>query len=233
MREIMTKSMADSILNMADELKNSSIYEGNTQRPFSVQSFTLDLSTARLETNPYRIGFPFKSVFVSGATDTNVSVSMKPGAIDSFQSAFPLTKKDSWSVERPVSEAYLYWSAQSGKTITLVFFTDAEFKSGSQISQNSGGVSISDGSSVSAITRVTLAATTAAIIAPSDSTRILTTIQNKTGADLYIGGTSAVTNSGATEGIKVPADGIIEWRNTGALYGYSVAGGNVHYMTES
>lgn len=228
----MTKEMSDSILNMADEIKRASIFEGNTQRPFSIQTIVLALDTARLETDPYRIGFPFKSVFIADATDISVTVSMKPGARDSFQSAFPLIKKDSWSVNNPVNEAFLYWSAQSGKTITLVFFTDSEFKSGSQISQNAGGVNINEGSSTTAMAQVTLAAATATPIIPTDSLRIVSIIQNKTGADLWVGGSNTVTNSGATEGIKIPADGIIYWRNTANLHGYSVAGGTVSYFTE-
>ena len=232
MREIMTKEVSDAILNMSEELKKASIFEASTQRPFSVQTITLALDTAKLATDPLRIGFPFRSFFVADATDTSVSLTMKVNARDEIQSGFPFKKNDSWTSSIPVSEAYIYWSAQSGKTATIVFFTDAEFKSGSQIAVQSGGVTISEGSSTTAIARVTLAAATAGIIAPADSLRIVTIIQNKTGADLYVGGTSAVTNSGATEGIKIPADGIIYWKNTANLHGYSVAGGNVHYFTE-
>ena len=232
MKEILTKEVADAILNASEELKKAQIFEGNTQRPFSVQTITLSLDTAKLSTDPLRIGFPFRSFFVADATDTSVSLYMKTGARDEIQSAFPFKKNDSWTSSIPISEAYIYWAAQSGKTVTIVFFTDAEFKSGSQISITSGGVAISEGDSTTAIARVVLSAATAGIIAPADSLRKVTIIQNKTGADLYVGGTSAVTNSGATEGIKIPNDGIIYWRNTANLHGYSVAGGNVHYFTE-
>jgi hypothetical protein len=232
MKEIMTKELSDMMLNTAEELKRAAIFEGSTQRPFSVQSLTLSLDTARLSTDPLRIGFPFKSFFVADATDTSVLLNMKVNGRDEIQSWFPFHKNDSWNSSTAISEAYLYWAAQSGKTVTIIFFTDAEFKSGSQIAVQSGGVTISEGSSTTAIARVTLTAATAGVIAPADTLRIVTIIQNKTGADLYIGGTSAVTNSGATEGIKVPADGIIYWKNTANLHAYSVAGGNVHYFTE-
>lgn len=232
-REILTRESVAMVLSAAEALTKAKIFEGSTQKPFGVQSVTFDLSTAVLSTAPKRIGFPFKSVYVSAATDVLATVNMIPQTQDSYQSAVPLKQNDSWTIEYPVSEAFLYWTAQAGKTITLHFFVESEFKSGSQISVTGGGVSIIDGSTITGPTRVTLAATTATIIAPSLSTRKKCTIQNKTGADLYIGGATIGAVGGATEGIKIPIDGIITWQNTGALYGWSVAGGNIHYVEEA
>jgi hypothetical protein len=230
MSEIFTREAADEILRRITEGARAAIFQGSTQKPFGIQKEVVDLSTASV--NPKRIGFPFRSIYVESATDVLANISLKPNSSDSFQSAIKLKQNDSWSRDLPVSEAYLSWDAQPGKTITLVYMLDSEFRSGSQISVTGGGVSIVDGSTVTGPTRVTLAATTAAAIAPALSTRKKATIENKTGADLYIGD-STVTNSGATEGIKVAAGGIIYWQNTGALYGYSVAGGNVHRLEET
>ena len=231
-REILTPEEVALILKSADLVKRARIFEGTTQKPFGVQTITLDLSTAVLSTNPYKVRFPFRSIFVRDATDVYVTVNLQPQSQDSYQSAFAMTKNDGWVADYPVTEAYLYWSAQSGKTITLVFFTDSAFKSGSQISVTGGGVSIVEGSALTGPTRVALSAATAAQIAPALSTRKLAVIQNKTGASLYVGD-SSVTDSGATEGIEILDDGIIYWRNTGALYGYSTAGGNVHRIEEA
>lgn len=233
MKEILNQQNTQAILNMADQIKKAAIFEGSTQKPFGVQSITLDLSTARLSTDPFKVGFPFKSIYVSSATDTICTISLIPQTRDSYQSAIPFKLNDSWTREEPIAEAYLYWTAQANKSITIHFFVDSEFRSGSQISVTGGGVSIVDGSTITGPTRVTLAATTATIIAPALSTRKKCTIQNKTGADLYIGGATIGAVGGATEGIKIPADGIIYWQNTGALYGWSVAGGNIHYLEEA
>lgn len=233
MKEILTPESAALVMQLANQVRDAAIFQGTTVAPFGVQSITLDLTTARLQTQPYKIGFPFKSVYVSSATDTTVSVNLVPNTQDSYQSSVPFGLNDSWTVDQPVSNAFLFWSAQSGKSITIHFFVDSEFRSGKQISVTGGGVTLVDGSSISGPTRVTLSATTATIIAPALSTRKKCTIQNKTGADLYIGGSTIGAVGGATEGIKIPIDGIIYWQNTGALYGWSVAGGNIHYLEET
>lgn len=223
------------LLNSLDTQKRARIFEAGTQRPSQIQKIDIDLSVAKLQTAPLKIGFAFRALWVATATDSNVLVNIKIGAIDSFQSEVPLHKNDSFPLDFSTSEAYLYWAAQSGKTMTIIFFTDAEFRPGSQISQIAGGFQISDGSSVSGISSVNLGAATATIIAPALSTRVKATIQNKSGTDLFISGDVSVTDDGtiATAGIKVPPDGIIYHRNTGALYGYSVAGGRVNRVEET
>lgn len=226
----MNNDLAKAILSLAREQQDAHIFEGNTDSPMLVQVETIDLSTEKLETDPKPIGFPFKSVYVQDATDVYVSINMKLLTNDSLQGKFSLKKNDSFANDFPLSKAFLSWDAQPGKTITIIFFLKSEFRSGSQISVTGGGVSINDGSSISLET-VTLAAATAAAIAPADSLRKVASIQNKTGAVLYIGD-STVTNAGATEGINIQPDEVIEWRNTGALYGYSVAGGKVQSTEE-
>lgn len=232
MRDILNDEKVYPILQALAQAARAKIYEGSTQAPFAIQKLELELDTARTEENPYRIGFPFKAVYVQSATDTSTVIKFKPQTKDTFQSAVELGRKDVLNFEYPLSEAFLHWDAQTNKSVTLIFFVDAEFKSGSQISQNSGGVSINDGSTVSAPTQVTLSATTAAIICPANSDRKVATIENATGADLYIGGDNTITNSGATRGIKIANGEKIVYRNTAALYGYSVAGGDVHYIEE-
>lgn len=230
MSEIMNQDLASALLSKKELLKLAKIYQGNTQRPFSVQKITLDLSNSRLETDPFKIGFPFKSLYVQTATDVYVSLNVKLLTRDTTQSSFPIRLNDTFTNEDEIAEAYLDWSAQPGKSITLIFFLESEFKSGSQISVTGGGVSIVDGSSI-ALGTVTLTATTTTAIAPADPLRKKATIQNKTGADLYVGD-STVTNAGATEGVLIPNNGIIYWNNTSALYGYSVGGGKVQRIEE-
>lgn len=229
---MMNQDYQKAVLSPENDLRQAQIANQIENLPFNVQTMVLDLSTAKLSTAPLRIGFPFQSIMVQDATDTSTNVQIKIGTRDEMQSAFTLKKGDSWSRKKPVPEAFIHWDAQASKSITLVFFVDSEFRSGSMISVNSGGVSISEGSTVSGPTRVTLSAATAAAILPANSDRKVATLQNKTGAALYIAGDNTVTNSGATEGIELADDQIIEWKNTAALYGYSVAGGTVSYIEE-
>lgn len=226
MSEVMTPEFAAQLLSKFQEIQRARIFEGATQRPFSIQLVTLDLSTAILPTRPYKIGFPFKSFYVQNATDVYANVNVKVQMQDSIQSSFPTKLNDSWVNEFPVAEAYLDWSAQAGKTMTIVFFLESEYRSGSQISVTGGGVSIVDGSTITGPTRVTLSAAAAGIIAPADPLRKVASIYNDTGSDVFIGD-STVTNTGATKGIPLANGDVLAWRNTGVLYGYSVAGGNL------
>ena len=228
MGDILTTQDTQAIIKAASLLQQAKIFEGGTQRPFGIQKFVLDLSTARDANQPFKISAAFTSVFVEDATDSGTYVNMRPNAPDNFQSDLKLRDRDSWSSEYPISEAYLNWPAQTGKTINIIIFVSSKFESGTQISQTSGGLSISTGSIIANDTPVTLGAATAAIIAVQNFDRKLTTLQNKTGSTLYIGGVG-VNN---TNGIEIPSDGIIYWQNTAALYGYSVAGGNVKSVSE-
>lgn len=223
-REIMTKDISDAILGMIEQNRNAKIFEGTTQKPFEVQSITLALDTAATQQNPYIIGFPFKSVYIAAATDTVVGVNLFPNAIESFQSSIPLKQNDSWIVDEPVAKAFLTWSAQAGKTITLIFFVSSMFQSGSQLSISGGGVSISEGTTFTT-SQVALTAATATLVAASLSTRKLLSVQNNTGADVWFGGVS-VSNTGTNQGLRISPGAILQWRNTAALYAYSIAGGS-------
>lgn len=195
-----------------------------------VMTLTLDLSQERRADNPLEVNFPFRSLFVRDATDADVEIQWRAASRATFQGVVPIQLNDSF-VNPYRMKGYFHWSAQAGKSITLIFFATIEFRPGSQISNTAGGVSISEGASMSHSV-VTLAAATATEIVASSSTRKLATIQNNTGSDIWVG-TSAVSNTGANLGIQVPAGATFQWRNTAALYGYSVLGGNLVAMVES
>jgi len=226
-KELMTPDEAAAIVKNAATLARATIADKSSQRPFSVQVQTIDLGTACLDTNPYKISTSFKSIYIQDATDVNVYVNIRFNSRDTLQGAFAMKKNDAVVLDEPTNEAFLHWPQQSGKTLTIVIFTDAAFMSGSQISVSGGGVSISDGTAVSAAATTTLVAATAAIVAPALSTRKVTYIENATGAPIYIGGTSAVAASGANRGIKLEDGEKYEYRNTAALYAISTPGGAV------
>lgn len=225
MKEVMTTQEAALLLNHALQLRNAQFFRNTKDNPVSVFPITLDLTTAKHVNSPFIVGFPFKSFYVAHATDTNVVVEMKVNSNDEQQGKFPIRKNDAWASDSFVNKGFLSWEAQSGKSITIVFFLDSNFQSGSQISVTGGGVSIVDGSTISIPAKVTLAAGVAGQIAPALSTRKVATIENTSGADIYIGG--ATVNGTTVRGIRVPADGIVKWQNTGALYAWSAAGGDV------
>jgi hypothetical protein len=141
-----------------------------------------------------------------------------------------MKQNDSFVLDEPISEMYLHWTAQPGRTITLAIFTSAQFNSGSQISVTGGGVSLVEGSSFTQSVQ-TLVAATALEIFPTDTTRKLGTFQNNTGSNVWVG-PSTVTNAGASLGYQVAPGASFQWRNTSNIYAYSVLGGNILVMTE-
>lgn len=227
-RAVLTPELMREILIQGEQIRRAKIFEGNTNSPQNIQKIVIDLSTARLETNPYKISFPFRSVYVESASDVLANIFVKPNTQDSVQSFFKLKANDSWASDDPISTAFLHWDAQPGKSLTLVFFTNSEFRSGSQISVTGGGVSIVDGSTFTQASQALVAAT-AAIVFAQDSTRKVGTIQNKTGASIWVGA-SGVNNT--TSFFEVSANDVFIWRNTAALYAYSIAGGNIHKCEE-
>jgi len=234
MGEIMTRDLAAALLREMKLLKQAEIFEGNSGSPFEIQTMTLALDTAVTIGNPYKIGFPFKSVFVRTATDGSVAVTLRPQTPDSYQSGADLRLNDSLDFDQQQSQAYLTWTAQAGKSITLVFFVNASFQSGSQVSQTAGGVAIVDGSAF-VESYPTLSAATAGVLLSTDTTRKIATIRNYSGQSIYVG-SSAITNSGATIGEEIAPNGTFYWRNTATLYGYAataVAAGGLYIRTES
>lgn len=230
MRNIIDKKTADLILNAAEQASQAAIFDGSTQKPFSCRPVTFNLSTAATVGAAAVVGFPFKSFWVASATDVNVSVNFLPDASDQFDSTqtfnggIPIKYNDTWASEYPKSKGFFTWSAQTGKSITIIFFVDSIFTPGQQVSVNGGGVSISEGSSFTT-TRVDLTAATATLALASDSLLKVAQIQNNTGAEVWFGN-SSVSNTGANLGIRVPAGSIFVWKNSSALYAYSVAGGS-------
>lgn len=226
----MNPNESRNILNSSRTLDRAAIFEGNTQKPFNFQRVTLDLSVAQLETNPKIFSFPFKSIYIQSTTDSNVSVNFKPNAVESFQSAITLGQNDTLTFSEPVASGNLYWNAQPGKSITIIFTINGELRSGKLISVTSGGVSVTEGSVAEATEEISLLAATATEIAPQNLNRKVSIIENSSSNDMFISGVNTVTNTGATRGIKVQAGDIIEWRNTAALYGYMVLAGSVNRL---
>lgn len=107
------------------------------QKPYDLQSVTIDLSIARGVGlgNLYKIGFPFKSFIVtsvSGSATASCSLQFNDDA--SYAQGIPLTLKDSAVCDSVIAKGYISNAAQPGVTMTIIFSVTTEFRSGSQIS---------------------------------------------------------------------------------------------------
>lgn len=233
MNQVRSNKEAEEILAPGRQIAEARVRDQQANPSNQIQTITLDLTTARTEADPYKFPVPFKSMYIQSATDSQTSIDFKANlGKRAGESKITLARKDVLNFEYKIAGGSFSHSAQSGKSITIVFLLEADFKSGTQITENSGGVAIEEGTSIDATTRVTLAATTATIIAPANADRNVTYIENATAGPLYISGSNTVTNSGATRGLVVQSGDWYEHRNTAALYGYSVAGGDIHYMEQ-
>jgi hypothetical protein len=213
-----------TLLERLDESRLAEIAISKSDRPQSVIKLDLDLSKEQTLLLPRNIGYAFKSLFVEHCDDPTAKIFVRPTTTEEYQSAFQLGYRDSWSVQRAIPDAFLHWPAQVG-FMRLIIFTDSEFKSGSQVSLTSGGVSISEGLAVSNRVETLPAAVTTSIL-PTNFLRKVATIQNKTGGEVFIGG-STVTDSGLTQGISIAAGQSFNWKNSGELFAYSTGGGNL------
>lgn len=209
------------ILSNATEIDRAALFESSLGQN-EVQAVTIDLTTARLSTDPMQLGFPFRSFVVVSATDSNVSVNLKLSTQDTYQSAVPLKRGSALTLPYPVRKGFLHWDAQTGKSITILFLVTGEFKTNILDLVNSGGVTISDGTSFTTSV-VSLTASTATQLFPSDTSRKTASWVNDTGADVWVGN-SSVSNSGANKGFRVAAGATFNYRNTAALYAYSIGG---------
>ncbi len=199
---------------------SAQIFESDVLSPFTFQVITLNLATARSQSNPYNISFPFKAIALKNATGGSGSIFARFNTQDSGISWLQLDNNDSVNCERMFGSCDLYWPAQSGKTIDVLLFTNARFESGSLI--NSGTITLSPASTI-ATTRPNFAAATATSIIAASAVRQRVTIENRSSQSIFLGESNAVTNSGATCGYELPVGGTIEYSNRAQIFAYAAA----------
>ena len=223
-------NIADKISEM-NSLLQAQLRNVDINSTFELQTFTIDLTTARTEQDPYIIGFPFKSIAFSDATDNSTYVNVKFNKNDSGISTRKFKDNSSLVCDGIFTKGFLSWPAQSGKIITVTVFVRSRYDSGSLI--NSGTVSVSTNSAATGPTRTTLSAATAASVAAANASRKTIALQNHTGNAVWFGPSSSVSNTGANQGIEVPDKGILYWSNQAQLYAYSVGGGDITSVEET
>jgi len=210
--------LSSAILSGNKAERDAAIYEASLS-PYNVRKIVVDLTTAKSETDsiPFRIGFPFQSFLVVDATDSIANVNMRLYGRDQQNDMLPLKKGIQVTFPFPINEAYISWAAQAGKTITFIFFVYGEMKTNIFDLQNSGGVSIYDGSSVVTET-AGVATTTAAVLFAASTVRKKVFIQNFDSIDVYLGDSAVTDETGTKPGIRVPPGGSYEWRSSSACY---------------
>ena len=233
MPEIMSPKTARFIVDQASELERAKLLINSTQRPYHFSQLVIALDTAKLSTDPLKIGFPFKGVTVLTTSDSTTTVSMRIGSNDDLAPLIALRQNNTLNFDEPVNEAYISWTAQVGKSLTLLFAIDCVMNIGVATTAITGGIFQQDGTAVNPIASVSMATGIATAIAPSLSTRKSCSLVNNTGGTIYLGGDNTVTaDATATGGIPTTAGSVFQWRNTAALWAVSATGGLVNRLEE-
>ncbi len=215
-------ALARAIVNKGQIDNQASIIASGAERqtPFVVQTFALD--TAQLITDPKEVGFPFQSVYVSAATDQNVSISMSLAdrSAEGMNNAVALSQNGGFNLPSSIFNGFMYWPAQAGKTITLVFLRYGTFNSGKIVNVTSGGIQVSEGTTVTTRTVASLPTITGTrgIILPALATRVSETLYNGDLFPYYLGDATVTVPSGASPGIPLLPGASMIWKNTAALY---------------
>lgn len=223
------QAVFDLIIKNIQDQKSAFIDFQNKEKPVLAHKVVVDLGKTLEE--PLLVNFSFRSVYAVTASDPSAIAYLKPITKEDLQTEIAFSIKDSWSVDHQLSKAYLSWPVQPGKTMTFLFFPTSEFKSGSQLSVNSGGFSLSDGSSFT-LTNLALPQLAATQLVANNFNRKIATIKNETVGSIFVG-PATVTDNGANRGIEITPSETFQWRNTAALYAYGLASGNVQILEET
>lgn len=207
------------------------LYASTVGQQAPVRYITLALDTAVLAGAPRELGCTMQSLVVLGTTDPTVSVNIRLSTQDTSNDSFPLKNNAQIKLPFPVSKVFLDWPAQPGKTISFLVMTIGEFSTNQLVSSLAAQVTTYTGSTVTQ-SAVVLAAATATILFPLDTTRKSGTWRNESGADVWVGNIS-VSNTGANRGLHVLNGDLFSWTNTAALYAYSVAGSTETILVEN
>ena len=198
----------------------AAIFASSTGLNQNTRYVTIDLTTASLSTQPYVINFPFRSFVVLSTTDSSVSVNMRLGSNDSSQDSFPIKNNSSIRLPFPVAKGFLDWSAQSGKSISILFLLSGDFSTNQLVSSVSAAVQISEGSSITSIAGAQVT-TTAAQLFAADTARIKMRIQNQSSIPIYLGDSAVTVPGGAKPGFSLLPGAMFDFESTAALYAIS------------
>lgn len=207
------------IIEEVSKASQASIINSIENTPFEVIPLTLDLSTARTREQAFEISFPYRAIYISSATDASTIVNYIPDTNDTYQGALSLSLKDVLEFQNPKAKGYLFWEAQVGKSVTVVLFVKASFKSGSFVTQSVGGNSATRFTNRTPVT-VTNALT---LILAQNLSRVRVTLQNNGDDSIFIGGATVTTANGYN---LASGETMTISNNSGAIYGITT-GANV------
>jgi hypothetical protein len=184
-------AVTDSLLKRREqELLDQQWHDREFTRVISLT--TTDFATARSSAanQAKPVGFKFRSIRVQSATAAGVTVWLIPGKVTTArpEDAIKLNLNDTINFSM-MTEGFLFWDAQSGAEMDILFGIDVEFRQGSFILSQQGAVGIDDGDTNTVINAGSVAITdTATAISTLDPYRKNLIVQNYGPDPVVIGG---------------------------------------------
>lgn len=148
----------DRYLNQFYQKKSNQLSFSNSTVQNRIQKVTLDLSVERglqidgvINTGPYKVGIPFRSVHVEQYFQTSNPAIVKTGYcnllfdyqnINNVFNAKLLQQNDSFVLDQVVATAFVTNNVQLDTSVTIAFMIDIDYKAGTTQSVISGGVEI-------------------------------------------------------------------------------------------
>lgn len=215
----MELSVADKVA-LFDSMRTqgkAALYASTIGLNQSIKYLTIPLDTAQLQSNPYRISFGFASFVVLDSTDASVSINARIGSEDTNVDPFPLRKNSSLDLPGPIQKMFLDWPSQPGKTISILFLLEGNFKTNQLVSTVSANVNLTDGGTVTTQGGAQVLAAGGQLFA-LDTTRNLMMIQNNSGQSIWVGSTGVTLPGGAKPGFEIAPGAYYEWRSTAACF---------------
>lgn len=222
MLQDLDKISLGSLARAINKQQEAEIRRSSDLRPKLALRVSLELDSARTPSDPLVINQPFNGFYVESATDSDVAVKIALGGSDKYSTDNFTTLGRNDAAYSPVElkGASLFWEAQSGKTMVLIFYVGVEYRPGSLVSEITGGVSIVDGDSLSS---AKLSGAVATIACPAGAaTQILDADADRKVIRLYIDGGAWIGDSSVSPGARgvFYPSGLIELNSQAAHYLY-------------
>lgn len=217
MPQINTLDLAREIVKQIRQGDTANILLGNAGDFRPVGNVALNLTTALTRNQSIQMSAA-KYIWVSKASDRSAYVYVVLQNLDDSVKEIKMSQSENQTIE--LSEAvkgfYIFWDAQSGKTLELTYSPFVK-TSGKNVDTQSV---LSDGSSRSLITPVTIPATgsTPVAILPQDSDRIYAELELAIDSDIVLLNSATAT---VANGVTRLAGERWSDRNKGVLYAVS------------
>lgn len=214
-KEKLSNDDADLIASNVYDKFNAQLNLANRNAQSNVKKIYIDLSVARLDSNPFIISFPFKSFYIQDGTDGIALIEMKLYSRDLGYDSIKVRRQDSMVFGSAVNACYLSWASQTGKFLELIFAIDIEIKSGSTTTYSASG-----GGSTSTSILATVSVTTSETTIATASSRSKMVIYNEGVETVYLGSTGVTTATG----IPLASGASYEHASAGVLVGITASG---------